>query len=268
MQRDQCSVTGDAATPCYTRGLAWTPVIGTPFRRRGPRSCAPLRSADPDTRREAYNALVRHYWRPVYTYIRLRWHSDVADAQDLTQEFFARAFEKDYLEKYDPERARFRTFVRTCLDGFVANQRQSAGRLKRGGGVTFEPLDFASVDAQVARRAADEIADPELWFRQEWIRSLFASAVDDLRARSEGTSRAVACRLFERYDIDGPDEAERPTYASLAREFGLSGADVTNQLAWARRTFRDIVLTTLKTYCTTDEEFRAEARDLLGISPP
>jgi RNA polymerase sigma factor (sigma-70 family) len=223
--------------------------------------------ADPDTRRDAYNALVRHYWRPVYTYIRVRWHADSADAQDLTQEFFSKAFEKEYLEKYDPERARFRTFVRTCLDGFLSNQHQSATRLKRGGGVTFESLDFASVDADLARRATDGDSDPEVWFRQEWVRSLFSSAIEDLRTRSVETSRERAFRLFERYDIEGPDSPGRPTYASLAREFDMPATDVTNQLAWARRTFREIVLAILRTYCTTDEEFRTEARDLLGISP-
>src|SRR6476620_5328368 len=109
-------------------------------------------SVDPDVRRDAYDALVRQYWRPVYAYIRLRWHRDPVEAQDLTQEFFTRAFEKEYLEKYDPARARFRTFVRTCLDGFLANERQAATRLKRGGGVVLEPLDFPSADAELARR--------------------------------------------------------------------------------------------------------------------
>ena len=102
--------------------------------------------ADPDVRREAYGALVRSYWKPVYVYIRLRWNRDPVDAQDLTQEFFARCLEKEYLARFDPSKARFRTFVRTCLDGFLANERQSATRLKRGGGALVESLDFASAD--------------------------------------------------------------------------------------------------------------------------
>src|SRR4029079_6008493 len=96
-----------------------------------------IASAAPDVRREAYNALVRQYWRPVYAYIRLRWHRDPADAQDLTQEFFTRALEKEYLENYDPARARCAPFVRPCLDGFLANERQAATRIKRGGGATI-----------------------------------------------------------------------------------------------------------------------------------
>jgi len=225
-----------------------------------------IASADPDVRREAYNALVRQYWRPVYAYIRLRWHRDPADAQDLTQEFFTRALEKEYLEKYDPARARFRTFVRTCLDGFLANERQAATRIKRGGGATIESIDFSSADADLAGRPATADTDPDIWFRDEWIRSLFSSAIDELRTRCETASRPLAFALFQRYDVEGPDEPSRPTYASLAREFGVPATEVTTQLAWARRTFRDIVLDTLRMHCATDEEFRAEARDVLGVS--
>jgi RNA polymerase sigma factor (sigma-70 family) len=227
-----------------------------------------IASTDPAIRREAYGALVRHYWRPVYAYVRLRWHRDPADAQDLTQEFFTRAFEKEYLEKYDPARARFRTFVRTCLDGFLANERQAATRIKRGGGVAIESIDFSSADADLANRPATADTDPDIWFRDEWIRSLFSYAVGELQARCRSASRPLAFALFQRYDVDGPDDPARPTYASLAREFDVPATEVTTQLAWARRTFRDIVLDTLRMHCSTDEEFRAEARDVLGISLP
>jgi RNA polymerase sigma factor (sigma-70 family) len=224
-----------------------------------------LGSADPQARAAAYDALARSYWRPVYTYIRLRWRRDPADAQDLTQEFFARAFEREYLSHYDPSKARFRTFVRTCLDGFLANETKAAARLKRGGGYTIAGVDFARFDADLAAHARSDDPDPERWFHREWIRGLFADAVERLRVRSDAAGHGAAFMLFSRYDIE-PDGAEpRPTYAALARESGLAVTDVTNELAWARRTFREIVLETLRTICATDEEFRAEARDLLGI---
>jgi len=223
---------------------------------------------DPEARRESYGALVRSYWRPVYTYIRLRWHCAPADAQDLTQEFFARAFEKEYLARYDPARARFRTFIRTCLDAFLANEQQSATRLKRGGGVVLESLDFAAIDGDLARHVPSSEPDPEAWFRREWIRSLFADAVQELRERCDRSGRTNAFALFQKYDIDGPDAGTRPTYAALARELDLSVTDVTNQLAWARRTFREIVLESLRAFCATDTEFEAEARDVLGIQRP
>jgi RNA polymerase sigma factor (sigma-70 family) len=223
---------------------------------------------NPEARREAYGALIRGYWRPVYTYIRLRWHRDSADAQDLTQEFFARAFEKEYLARYDPARARFRTFIRTCLDAFLANEQQTANRLKRGGGIVIEPLDFASVDGDLARQLPGNEPDPEIWFRREWIRSLFADALDELRRRCDREGRERAFVAFQKYDVDGSDDGRRPTYAALARGLGTSTTDVTNQLVWARRMFREIVLDLLRTVCATEREFQAEARDVLGISEP
>ncbi len=73
--------------------------------------------------------------------------------------------------------------------------------------------------------------------------------------------------LFERYDLEGPDAAQRLTYGRLAEEFGLSVTQVTNELAWARREFRRIVLETLREVSGSDAEYRAEARALLGVDP-
>src|SRR6188508_1383780 len=143
-----------------------------------------LGSADPQARAAAYEALARTYWRPVYTYIRLRWRRDPDEAQDLAQEFFTRAFEREYLERYDPSKARFRTFVRTCLDGFLANHDKAAARLKRGGGFAVTAVDFARADADLAARAPDDQADPELWFHREWFRGLFGDALEALRQRA------------------------------------------------------------------------------------
>jgi RNA polymerase sigma factor (sigma-70 family) len=222
--------------------------------------------ADPDVRREAYGALVRSYWKPVYVYIRLRRNRDPVDAQDLTQEFCARCLEKEYLARFDPSKARFRTFVRTCLDGFLANERQSAARLKRGGGALGESLDFASADAELAAHVRSSDADPEVWFQREWVRAMFAAAVDELRRHCASERRALAFDLFTRYELNA-DSSERQTYGALARELDITISTATNQLAWARRAFRGIVLEKLRSLCATDEEFRAEARDLLGVRP-
>lgn len=226
-----------------------------------------LGSVDPAARAAAYDALARSYWRPVYSYVRLRWRRSAEDAQDLTQEFFAQAFEREYLSRYDPAKARFRTFVRTCLDGLLANHDKSAARLKRGGGYLIDGVDFARFDADLAMHARSAEPDPERWFHREWVRGLFADAVERLRGRCESSGHTAAFTLFQRYDVDPDSAAPKPTYATLARDTGLSVTDVTNELAWARRTFREIVLETLRGLCATDEEFRAEARDLLGVAP-
>lgn len=226
-----------------------------------------IADADPDVRREAYGALVRSYWKPVYVYIRLRWNRNPDDAQDLTQDFFARCLEKEYLARFDPSKARFRTFVRTCLDAFLSNERQAASRLKRGGGAIVQPLDFASADADLAAHLRSTDGDPETWFHREWVRALFALTVEELRSRCAADGRSLAFEVFTRYELDDGEAVERHTYGALARDLGTSISNVTNQLAWARRAFREIVLEKLRSLCATDEEFRAEARDLLGVGP-
>jgi hypothetical protein len=88
-----------------------------------------------------------------------------------------------------------------------------------------------------------------------------------LRQRCRGTSKEVAFRLFERYDLADVEPAERPSYAELASEHGLPVTQVTNHLHWVRKEFRATVLATLREITASEAEFRAEARALLGVDP-
>jgi RNA polymerase sigma factor (sigma-70 family) len=210
-------------------------------------------------------ALLGLYWKPVYKYVRVKWRASAEDAQDLTQAFFAASLEKGWLERYDPGRARFRTYLRTCLDGFVANERKAAGRLKRGGGVALVPLDFDDAEGELRRiEVPDASADLDAFFRREWVRHVFALALETLRRRARDAGKEAQLALFERHDVQG-DDGQRPSYAELAAEFGLPVTQVTNYLAWARREFRAVVLERLREATASEEEFRAEARDVLGV---
>jgi RNA polymerase sigma factor (sigma-70 family) len=224
---------------------------------------ARTRSEDPETRQLAFTALIGAYWKPVYKYLRLKWHLDPDDAADLTQDFFTTTLEKDVLGRYDPAKARFRTYLRLCLDGFAANARKAEGRLKRGGGVSIVPLDFESAEGELRMHEPTVPADVDELFYQEWMRVLFQRAVDDLRSASASSDRMMMFRVFERYDLA---EDPRPTYQALAAELGLTAATVTNHLAAMRRQFRRYVLERLRELTTTEEEFEAEAARLLGGS--
>jgi RNA polymerase sigma factor (sigma-70 family) len=224
---------------------------------------AAIRSERSDVRRTAFDALITAYWKPVFKYVRLKWHASRDDAADLTQGFFLRAFEKDFFAGFDPAKARFRTYLRTCLDGFVANARKADARLKRGGGVTLVPIDFDEAERELRHQASDAVADFDAYFHREWLRGLFAAASARLRQACAARGRPERFTLFELYDLAAGD-AERPTYAELARRLGLSTIDVTNELAAARRDFRRFVLESLREQCATDEEFEAESRGLTG----
>ena len=223
---------------------------------------ARTRSDDEETRQLAIGTLIEAYWKPVYKYLRLKWQLDPDDAADLTQEFFKTTLEKDVLGRYDAERARFRTYLRLCVDGFASNARKAERRLKRGGGVTTVPLDFQSAEGELRGYEPSVPADVDELFYQEWVRALFQRAVEDLRQSSRASGHSMMFTVFERYDLADP--SERPTYAALAGELGLTATTVTNHLAAMRRHFRRHVLDRLRDLTTSADEFEAEAKRLLG----
>src|SRR3954452_9804145 len=114
---------------------------------------AAMRSPRADDRRAAFDTMVTAYWKPVFKYVRIKWQASPEDAADLTQGFFLRAFEKDFFAGFDPAKAKFRTYLRTCLDGFAANSRKADARLKRGGGVTLVSIDFGVAERELCRQA-------------------------------------------------------------------------------------------------------------------
>jgi len=195
------------------------------------------RSDDEIVRRRAFDTILNSYWKPVYKYVRLKWQAGNEDAKDLTQGFFANAFEKNHFASYDAAKASFQTFLRTCLDGFVANERKAGQRLKRGGDMDHYQLDFAAAEVELVAHASSTLS-PEEFFHREWVRSMFTIAVETFRQRCAESGRVIHFKLFERYDLSD----DNVSYASLAEEFGLDVSTVNNYLAAARRDFRRIVL--------------------------
>jgi DNA-directed RNA polymerase specialized sigma24 family protein len=220
-----------------------------------------IRTTDPDARRQAFGDIVEGYWKPVYKHLRVTWHLDTEDARDLTQGFFADAFQKSWLERFEPEKARFRTFVRVCADRFVMNARQSASRIKRGGAARLVPLDFDGADREIVARSASA-TDPDEYFHQEFVRALFERSLTAVRGELEAAGKGVHYMLFERYDVT---PAPGVSYAQLAEEFGLTTTQVTNYLAQVRRTFRTRALDALRGLCGSDAEYAREARELFGV---
>jgi RNA polymerase sigma factor (sigma-70 family) len=227
-----------------------------------------VRSEDRVLRERSFARLVESYWEPVYKYLRVQWRAGVEDAQDLTQDFFASALEEGTFGRFDPSRARFRTYLRVCLDRHAQNERKAARRLKRGGGVAPVPLDVTGAEGDLKRIEPRAAEDPETFFEREWIRSLFARALRKLEQASIDRGRRVEFEAFRRYDIDGAGSPERPTYAEIAAALDLPVTQVTNHLHAMRRLFRETVLTILREETASEEEFREEARAVLGFRAP
>jgi DNA-directed RNA polymerase specialized sigma24 family protein len=226
-----------------------------------------VRSEDAEVRARALEAVAAAYWRPVFRHLRGRWRAREEEAEDLAQGFFATALEKGWLSRYEPARGRFRSYLLACLEAYVANEKRAGRRLKRGGGVTTVPIESEGPDGEPRELPIADKTDIEAEFQREWVLGLFALAVRALRERCAGTGREVAWALFERYDLEDHEPAERPRYQDLAAEFSLPVTQVTNHLHWARRELRGIVLETLRETTASEEEFRSEARALFGSEP-
>ncbi|MEP6764853.1 MAG: ECF-type sigma factor [Gemmatimonadaceae bacterium] len=224
----------------------------------------------PDTRESLVQALAgngsramdlvgRAYRVPVIALLERKWMLQHEDAEDLAHEFFAAAIEKNWLMRYDASRGKFRTFLRSCLIAFAAEQHERANRLKRGGRAQHE-----SLNAETEALESDSVADA--LFDREWMRSVLQIALDALHDESAENNKEIAFKLFEQYDVVGSEAEFQPTYAELANSFGLPVTQVTNYLAWARRRFREHVLQTVRALTGSEVEYREEVRALLGIN--
>jgi RNA polymerase sigma factor (sigma-70 family) len=229
----------------------WSAIIATASRNKAERD-------------RALDTLINAYWKPIYKYIRIKWNKSHEDAADLTQGFFAKAIEKNFFAGYDPAKSRFRTFLRICLDGFVANEEKASQRIKRGGGAQTVSLDFESVADEFALADKSRAESPDEYFEREWARSFFGLALDRLREEMEASERSIHFQLFQLYYLGSATDDSKLTHTELAARFGLSVTSVNNYLALARREFRRILLDNLREITVTDEEFRREARLLLG----
>ena len=219
-----------------------------------PSAVAGLLSDDPRRRARSLEVIAEAYWKPVCTYLRTRWGATTEQAEDLAQSFFETALRRDLLATYQPARARFRTFLRACLDRHAIDMHRRAVAERRGGGAPT--LELAAADVAVA--AAD---DPDKVFEAEWLRHLMQVAIARLDAALAAANKPVHAALFHEFHVG--DAA--PTYAEAASRHGITTTDVTNWLHVARKEFRKIAIDLLRELTVDDDDFASEAMAVFGI---
>ncbi len=171
--------------------------------------------ASPDSA-AALEALCRTYWYPLYAFVRRQGHT-ACDAQDLTQGFFARLLEKDYLAAAAREKGRFRTFLLVALKRFLANEWDHARRLKRGGGHTHFSLETEMGEERYQAEGGDGLP-PDRLYERRWAMTLLEQALARLRAE-----HAAAGKTTEFEKLKGVLMADRGAidYCALAAALGL-----------------------------------------------
>ena len=140
----------------------------------------------------ALEELCRRYWFPLYVYVR-RQTATREDAEDLTQAFFARFLEKNYLEKLTAQKGKFRAFLLASLKHFLANEWDRANRQKRGGGATTLSLDWQDADARYQIEPADN-SSPDKLYDRAWAVTLLEKVLGRLR---DENARDEQAKLFE-----------------------------------------------------------------------
>jgi len=210
-------------------------------------------------RRAALERLIATYWKPVYFFVRRKGNPSET-AKDLVQGFFAALLEKDYLKYVDRGRGKFRTFLLTALDHFMADEWDRARARKRGGGSAPVSLDFDRADAELLRDPSSR--SPDDGFRRDWALRVMAEALQAVRADFARAGREAefdALRLHLSYGAGTP-----PTYAQVADRLGLTEDDVRTRIHRARQQYREAVLDVLRASTGNEEEAREELRDLLA----
>ncbi len=185
----------------------------------------------PDAR-EALERLFETYWYPVYAFIRSR-SSQPADAQDLTQGFFASLLSLDSLQAVRPELGRFRAFLLASAKHYISAERARGSARKRGGGMIPVSIDFSSADSRYRLEAAAD-GNPELLFERQWARAAFDAAEEALRREFAGAGKAVQFEAFRQYLRL---EEDPPSYAEVAAALEMSEAAVKVAVHRARRRF-------------------------------
>jgi RNA polymerase sigma-70 factor (ECF subfamily) len=211
---------------------------------------------------EAHAALAdlcQTYWYPLYAYARRRlMRAD--DAQDLTQEFFARLLEKNYLQAADPRRGKFRSFLLTAFQRFLANEHARAGAQKRGGQCRPVSLEVQDSEHRYRHEPADPTT-PERLYERRWALTLLEQTLARLRQEltDAGKERLFAA-LKETLTGDGTDEP----YERIGRDLGLSEPAVKTAAHRLRRRYQELLRAEVAQTVASPDEVEDELRDLFA----
>ncbi|HXJ61508.1 MAG TPA: sigma-70 family RNA polymerase sigma factor [Verrucomicrobiae bacterium] len=208
---------------------------------------------------EALAELCRAYWYPLYSYVRRKGY-DVADAQDLTQEFFARFLARHYLGSIDRRKGKFRSFLLASLEHFLAKEWTRAHRLKRGGGVTIVAWDGCDPEERY------QLEPPDTWtaeriYERRWALTVLEQAMAALGAEYVAAGKTM---LFEGLKPFLSGEDEDLSYPELAARLQLNEGALRVALHRLRRGYGEYVRDEIAKLVQRPEDIEDELRHLFA----
>ncbi|HEX3797942.1 MAG TPA: sigma factor [Verrucomicrobiae bacterium] len=207
----------------------------------------------------ALEELCHTYWYPLYAYVRRRGHTH-EDAEDLTQGFFARFLERNYLEGLTSEKGKFRAFLLASLKHFMANEWNRAHAQKRGGETPALSLDWQSADSRYQINVPDDLS-PDKIYDREWALALLERVITRLRDECNASDQA---RLFDSLKpFLTMDKAAVP-YAQAAAELNLAEGAVRVAVHRLRKRYRGLLRDEITQTLADPAQVEEEMRTLLG----
>ena len=218
--------------------------------------------ASPDCAR-ALETLCRTYWYPLYAFVRGSGYSP-HDAQDLTQEFFARLLAKDYLRVVEPEHGRFRTFLRMALKRFLAKEWQRVRAEKRGGGQTHLAFDTTLAEQRFQAERADALGPDQVYDRR-WALTLFGEAMARLEREYAATGKTGELEQLKPHLTAARGQIPYAEIASaLQTTEGAARVAVHRLRKRFREVFREVIADTVSAPDEVEEELRHVVNVLAG----
>ena len=205
----------------------------------------------------ALERLASRYWRPIRDWLSAELRLERDAAAELTQDFFVWVIESGFLKKADPERGRFRAFLKVALRNYARDANRRATAARRGGGRQFISLEAEDEDEKPFDAADPNALRPDELLDARWRRDLVQTALQELEKELAATGKSAMFATFRDYFLDASPDVD---YRAVAQRNGISVTDVTNWLSRTKKRFREhllaIVTDTVRDAAALEEELR------------
>lgn len=213
---------------------------------------------DSPQQQAALAALCQAYWYPLYAFVR-RGGKPPADAEDLTQQFFARLLERNFLDRADRNKGRFRSFLLAAMKHFLADEHDRATAQKRGGGRSVVSLDASAAEERYRLEPVDRLT-PERLFARRWALTVLEQTLARLRREYESAGKGA---LFDRLKAGLTGQSDAAGYAAVAAALGSTEGAIKVAAHRLRQRYRALLRAEIAATVSSDDEVEDEIGELL-----
>ena len=211
-------------------------------------------------RQRALSELCTLYWPPVYAYIRSRGNPH-QDAQDLTQEFFARFLQREDFDKSDPTRGKLRSYLLGAVGHYLMNADRDKKRLKRGGGAPVLSIDADEAESRCwIPELADEVT-PEMIYRRQWATTLLENVISELAATYETKGKKDTFEALRPFISPGGSDTKA---AEVAKQLGVSESNLRIMIYRLRQRYAKQLRLAVQDTLAPGEDVESELRELMN----